>query len=418
MKTMKKIYSISCLVLAFSLLLSQKTIAQTMSFDSPVLIAGVDNQVGAIYRFSNVQTGTDAIVSVDSIVNGAVLKDIDKTGWGYVPAFQPSIQPPSGNVTAYVVFTMKFVTSATFIPVNVPLFNLTVLDVDGSNNLKEFDIVDMGGGVATYNATPSEISLTSNGTAFKGLNVAGLEHGGPDTTEKVDIFTVTKANVSQLTIKAGTVGTSNSNASRKYSFFPAGVSYPIAASNLPVKLASFTATLNNDNKVDLNWTTVTETNVSHFVIERSFDGKNFGDAGMVFAAGNTTETQHYSFTDNISSFQSPVIYYRLRSVDIDGKFDYSDIRIIRAAKQIEKAITILTYPNPVSNELRITIPSSWQNKRVLYEVVNVNGQVTKSTQSASSSQTETIDVSNLSTGLYVVRVSCDGQTAQEKIIKH
>jgi hypothetical protein len=83
----------------------------------------------------------------------------------------------------------------------------------------------------------------------------------------------------------------------------------------------------------------------------------------------------------------------------------------------DNGISILTYPNPVSNELRITIPAQWQNRKVLYEVLNANGQIAKRTETISSSQTESINVSNLSPGFYIVRVNCEGQTAQQKIVK-
>ena len=191
---------------------------------------------------------------------------------------------------------------------------------------------------------------------------------------------------------------------------------PIVDPLLPVQLKYFTAQLNN-NKVDLKWVTATEINTSHFVIEKSFDGRNFSDAGTVFAFGNTTEEKNYNFIDNINGSQAAVIYYRLRSVDIDGKFDYSATRIIRIGKQTEQAITILTYPNPVSNELRITLPDNWQNKKVTFEIFNTNGQASKRTENENSGQTETLNVSNLARGLYFVRVICEGQTAQQKIVK-
>jgi hypothetical protein len=187
---------------------------------------------------------------------------------------------------------------------------------------------------------------------------------------------------------------------------------------LPVKLTSFTAILNNNSKVDLKWSTATETNLSHFVIERSTDGTNFSDAGMVFAYGNTTSKSDYAFTDNISNIQSVIVYYRLHSVDVDGKNQYSQTRVIRIGKQADNNITILTYPNPVSNELRITIPANWQNKKVTYELFNGNGQTSKKTETANSSQTETINMSNMAPGIYIVKVNCEGQTAQQKIIKH
>ena len=208
------------------------------------------------------------------------------------------------------------------------------------------------------------------------------------------MFTVKKANVSSLTIDFGTESTSGSGV-RNFSAFFDNFQYPAAKLILPVKLVSFSAML-IDNKAAIKWTTASEMNVSHFEIEKSFDGKNFNEAGMVFAYGNTNEEKKYSFSDNLSSTQSNVIYYRLRSVDIDGKSQYSETRIIRIAKQTENAITVLTYPNPVSNELRVTIPNNWQNKKVTYEVFNGNGQVSKKSETSNSSQTENLNVSSFS----------------------
>ncbi|HEX7904036.1 MAG TPA: T9SS type A sorting domain-containing protein [Chitinophagaceae bacterium] len=191
---------------------------------------------------------------------------------------------------------------------------------------------------------------------------------------------------------------------------------PIAAIILPVKMKSFTAQLNN-NKVDLKWITSTEINASHFVIERSYDGSNFSDIATVFAFGNTTEEKSYQFTDNNFASDKIVVYYRLRQVDADGKQDYSSTRMIRIGKQNETAVTILTYPNPVTSEIRITIPGNWQGKKATYEVVNVNGQTAARTEVANASQTETLNTSSLVPGFYLLRVTCDNVTAIQKIIK-
>jgi hypothetical protein len=185
---------------------------------------------------------------------------------------------------------------------------------------------------------------------------------------------------------------------------------------LPVKLISFTAQLNDNNKVDLKWTTATEINASHFVIEKSLDGRTFSDAGTVFAAGNTTSVQHYTFSDNLIPTTKTVIYYRLRQVDLDGRTDYSATRIIRTGNSDGRA-TILTYPNPAVSEVRITIPTNWQGKKVNYEVVNVSGQTTHRMVVGSSSQTETINLSNMAPGFYMVKVTCNGEVAQQKIVK-
>ncbi len=137
----------------------------------------------------------------------------------------------------------------------------------------------------------------------------------------------------------------------------------------------------------------------------------------MFAYGNATDKTNYSLSDNVNTNQAGVIYYRLRSFDIDGKSELSETRIIRIGKQTEKNISIVTYPNPVSNEVRITIPANWQNKKVVYEVFNAAGKAIKKIETANSSQTETMNVSSFAPGFYIVRVSFEGQIAQQKIVK-
>jgi hypothetical protein len=107
-----------------------------------------------------------------------------------------------------------------------------------------------------------------------------------------------------------------------------------SASVNTVKPVSFTAVVNtiNTNKVDLKWSTETETNLSHFIVERSIDGTNFTDAALVFAYGNTTSKSDYAFADNISKIKSGVVYYRVSSIGSDGKNQSSDIMIIRTNK--------------------------------------------------------------------------------------
>jgi hypothetical protein len=234
---------------------------------------------------------------------------------------------------------------------------------------------------------------------------------------KQHMFTVKNTNVSSFTVKMGLVNTQAIATYRLFSFYSKAFVYPINQT-LPVKMESFTATLNNTgNKVDLKWTTTSEINVNHFIVEKSTDGTNFSDAGMVFAYGTATEKANYSLSDNVNANQAGVIYYRLRSMDADGKSELSAIRIIRLSKQTDKNISIITYPNPVSNEVRITIPANWQNKKVVYEIFNAAGKAIKRTETANSSQTETMYVSSFTPGFYIVRVSFEGQIAQQKIVK-
>ena len=391
-----------------------------LKFDNYQLISGTDLKAGAKYLFSNVDNNVDAVISIDSLVNGAKVSKIDdnSNGTGYKDAFQPAVQ--SGNVIglSYAVFTIKFYEHNTTNSYIMPTVNATALDIDGNATLKEFCRINTGvGSIMNYLMTNPDISVLQILPGdYIGQNVLGIERNGIDTSYLNNMFTAKNNNISSLTVRYGTLTIVSSSSSRQHSLYMKGFAYP--GSTLPVKLTAFTATLNNNNKVDLKWSTASEINVSHFVIERSTDGSNYSDIGMVFAYGNSTDQKNYTYTDNVSNFQTAIVYYRLRSVDIDEKAQYSETRVIRISKQSEATVNIVTYPNPVSSELRITIPTNWQNKKVIYEIFQANGQVAKRIESASSSQTETMNVSQLSSGFYFVRVTCNGEIAIQKIIKH
>jgi hypothetical protein len=188
------------------------------------------------------------------------------------------------------------------------------------------------------------------------------------------------------------------------------------ATVLPLKLLSFTAIV-KDTHPDLNWTTATEDNLSHFVIQKSDDGKSFTDVGVVFAKGSGTEKTNYEFLDDKTSTKQTIVYYRLCSIDKDGKIEYSETRILRFGNESIQTVSVLTYPNPANNELKITIPASWQNKQVRYELFSNNGQAVIRNDITNSSQTETINVSKLAPGFYIARITCGNEVAQQKIIK-
>lgn len=89
-------------------------------------------------------------------------------------------------------------------------------------------------------------------------------------------------------------------------------------SPLPVKLISFSGEYNKEqNAVELNWATATELNNSHFVVERSYEGKSFEAIGILAGSGNSNSTLKYTFSDPVARKVS--CYYRLVQFDFDGK---------------------------------------------------------------------------------------------------
>ncbi|MES1221664.1 MAG: T9SS type A sorting domain-containing protein, partial [Bacteroidota bacterium] len=184
---------------------------------------------------------------------------------------------------------------------------------------------------------------------------------------------------------------------------------------LPIKLYSFDAVL-QDSKVALNWVTESEINSNHFELERSLDGQTFSKIANIFTKGNATQKMSYDYNDNINSITKDVVYYRLKMVDADNKFSYSDIRVIRIGQQTASN-KLITYPNPSTSDLHVLIPTEWQGKKVRFELFDVAGRKTKQIDSNSASQAESINIKDLDAGFYVVRASMGTETAQQRIIK-
>lgn len=419
----KKVMQLAFLLIMSFSIQAQPTVtvlSEGLRFTNPQLRSGTDLRAGATYRFAAVTTNVDAFVTIDSLVNGARVNKIDDNaqGTGYVDAFQPAIQ--SGGVIgqSYAVFTIRFYQANTTNPVILNNVNATAVDLDGSNTLKEFVKINTGSGsLMKYLTTSVDIAMTplANGEVYV-QNVLGIERNGIDTANFSNMFTSWNSNISSMTVKYGAITLNTSQSTRQYSLYMRGFTYP-SVSTLPVKLVSFTASLNSD-KTDLKWASSYEKDVNYFSVEKSLDGKEYKQAGIVFAIGNSSTMNSYTFSDeNINVSKSGVIYYRLRSVDIDGSFEYSAIRMITIGSQSKNALSVQAYPNPVSNELRITIPSAWQNKKVNYELIGNNGLVIRKVVIGNASQTEAINVQSLAPGFYVVAVNYNGERVQQKVIK-
>lgn len=159
---------------------------------------------------------------------------------------------------------------------------------------------------------------------------------------------------------------------------------------LPLTLISFTAKKIEQDKIRLDWSSAHEINTSHFVIERSTDGILFDVTGSVLAAGSGGYS--YSFTNLIAPVV-PTYYYRLKMVDKNGKYQYSNIvRINNKFTDVKLSV----FPNP-SEEL-ITIISSNKQEAV---ITNSTGQRIKKITLINGNQT--INIAEWSTGVYIIK---------------
>ncbi|MEX1203142.1 MAG: alpha-amylase family glycosyl hydrolase [Ferruginibacter sp.] len=145
--------------------------------------------------------------------------------------------------------------------------------------------------------------------------------------------------------------TFNANGGSQFFFLNPGEFKIFTSSNvvLPVTLVNFYGK-NNRSENLLNWEVKNEVDLNHYELERSFDGTIFNYVGRI----NATGSSNYSYTDKDIS-KSPVYFYRLKKVDIDGRFSYSGI--IRLNGNI-KSLTLVAIPNPFKEILKISVSSA------------------------------------------------------------
>ncbi len=142
---------------------------------------------------------------------------------------------------------------------------------------------------------------------------------------------------------------------------------------LPVELAYFKAQHTDRKTVDLHWTTLSETNNSHFEVERSATGKDFIQVGKVAGSGTVVERRDYHFEDKQP--QQGINYYRLRQVDWDGTFSYSEIQAVHFTAP--KTTIIRVFPNPAREVLSYQLEGIEQLKRI--QLFNNSGKLLRET---------------------------------------
>lgn len=291
---------------------------------------------------------------------------------GSVATFQNGDLCISGNGRIYALANDG--AGVTQIFTGLPAGSLTVLD-------QKWDLVD-------ENADPFTGSV--NGVAFDVL-------GSLYISTATGLFYINQATVNG---PAGTVQCTLVQLQTGLQDLASNV-FP-TQSTLPVKLLSFSGSLNNE-VTTLTWTTEDEQNFDRYEIERS-NGSGFVSIGSK-PSSNSVSKVTYQYTDNLSAVNGNVFYYRLKLVNLDGKFSYSNqIMVRKSAKP-----TILTVnPNPVENGIATVRFTATANSVASFKVVDMAGKVVLQQQNQIFEGTNSISltgIERLLPGVYVLQMS-------------
>jgi hypothetical protein len=183
---------------------------------------------------------------------------------------------------------------------------------------------------------------------------------------------------------------------------------------LPVELVAFTAR-NTAEGVQLTWRTASEQNNAGFEVQRrSEKASEWQVLGFVRGAGTTAEAQSYTFLDKSASGK---VQYRLKQIDFDGQFEYSNVIEVDAGLPKQFALE-QNYPNPFnpSTTIRYQLPVASEVKLEVYDVLGKKiATLVNERQSAGSYQV-VWNASGLSSGTYFYRLQAGTFTQTKKMI--
>jgi len=186
---------------------------------------------------------------------------------------------------------------------------------------------------------------------------------------------------------------------------------------VPVELLAFTASVRN-SEVELLWSTASELNNQGFEIERSVnESNNFVTVGFVEGKGSSTEINYYSFTDQPQVSSVNQLYYRLKQVDFDGTFSYSDAVNITYDVPAEFVLS-QNYPNPFNPSTRISyfVPKESFVSIKVYDFLGREVTTLVNETKSTGSYELSFDASSLPSGTYFYTLIADNYSTTKKMI--
>ncbi|MFD1629534.1 T9SS type A sorting domain-containing protein [Pseudopedobacter beijingensis] len=163
---------------------------------------------------------------------------------------------------------------------------------------------------------------------------------------------------------------------------------------LPLNFLSFTAKPNNQNSsVTLNWQTTNEVNTKEFVIERRTESTEFKPIDTK-VSNNTSGVHHYTYTDY--NALSGKAYYRLKQLDHDAKYQYSDVVVA----ELKKGPVLSVYPNPAQDVLNVQIGDK---SITALQILNTHGQKVLSIHVSEEESSKAINITSLNAGAYILQ---------------
>ncbi|MCW3105536.1 MAG: hypothetical protein JWQ09_42 [Segetibacter sp.] len=264
--------------------------------------------------------------------------------------------------------------------------------------------------VATTEIEALEVQVHGLNGQVIPIRLASLANGGStgQLNFYIEISGNNNTNVTSMFYGAGAV---NGGSYSAYSYVP------LSPSLVPLKLVSFSVIKSSDNAI-LKWSVENQSPTnSHFEIERSTNGSLFKQFGRSNIVHNGMTANTYTYTDqNISTIKNNgLIYYRIKQLDKDGQYIYSEIKTVRLYGQ---AIGANVYPNPVKDVATITFDIG-RKASVTISVLNTEGKEIQKYEMAGLQgiNTKNINIGMFSSGTYLIKIKAGNETAILPFVK-
>lgn len=215
-------------------------------------------------------------------------------------------------------------------------------------------------------------------------------------------FPINAAAVTYPCGQTGTITTSISGGSSTCTDVPA---------ELPVELVAFNLNYITATKVELTWETASEIENMGFEVQRSQDTYKWETLDFVKGNLTTLEAQNYSWTDTKPLNQS-ISYYRLKQVDTDGTYAYSDI-VVAKNKPTDGKVDI--FPNPGFDVVNVTLPEATTD--AIVEIYSMSNQLLQTVNQSTNNGVLNVNISQLASGSYYLIVRTDSDQFVEKLMK-
>lgn len=278
-------------------------------------------------------------------------------------------------------------------PFTVQVPNTAVTWAAGSSQQIKWDVAKTN--VAPINTSEVEILLSTDGGSTFPYSLATAPNVGAAT---VTVPQNTSTSAARIMVKP------TDNVYYDISDTDFIISQPSPLTWLSFDLVS------SPGKVQLEWSTTGEVNTSHFIIEKSMDGRSYEDIGRVISA-NKSGVQRYGFLDT-DLFEGKY-YYRIKQVDLDGKYDYSSIQL---SIQNSEGREVAVVPNPTRGTFRIrNMKASSISKIRIYNILGERMPF----ELTSGNETIVVDMENhVPKGHYVLTLlTKNGKIVTERFIK-